>query len=260
MSGFGFRAMEWTSSGSRAISRGTIVRRVAHAASRPRTPPPTESSRLSVSNWRSSRQRDAPTARRTAISFLPAHGAGQQKVGEIGAGDHQHQADGGQDHRAHAQHGTAPFRIVHEGCGVHQKRSLAAGVLAIHTGGDYREVGAGGGKGDAGLQAAGHFEPAHVGVGEVIPALVPLLVYGERRPDVRADDARAAEAFGRDTHDGVAAAIEHDGLAEDLGIGREVALPERDNSAPRPERSLGRRTPTGAIRALFAGLAPAGRK
>ena len=34
--------------------------------------------------------------------FSPAHGAGQQKVREVGAGNHQHQADRGQDHRAYA--------------------------------------------------------------------------------------------------------------------------------------------------------------
>ena len=66
------------------------------------------------------------------------------------------------------EHRTPPFGIVHEGRGVHQKRGLAAGVLAVHGGSDDREIGAGAGEGDAGLQAAGHFEPAHVGIGQVI--------------------------------------------------------------------------------------------
>jgi hypothetical protein len=63
------------------------------AEPRPRTPPVTESSTLSVSSWRMMRARPAPSAERMANSRLRPGGADQQKIGDVGAGDEQHQAD-----------------------------------------------------------------------------------------------------------------------------------------------------------------------
>ncbi len=47
----------------------TTERTPQYASSRPSTPPASASSRLSVSSWRTSRSRLAPSAVRTAISF-----------------------------------------------------------------------------------------------------------------------------------------------------------------------------------------------
>ena len=69
---------------------------IAVARSKPASPPPTESKRLSTSNWRTIRERLAPIDRRIAISFLPGPGSRDQKTGEIGACDQKHRA-----HHAH---------------------------------------------------------------------------------------------------------------------------------------------------------------
>ena len=42
---------------------------MATESNSPAAPPATESTRLSINNWRSNCQREAPTARRTATSF-----------------------------------------------------------------------------------------------------------------------------------------------------------------------------------------------
>ena len=48
-------------------------------------------SRLSVSSWRISRARPAPSARRTPISRAPGRAASEQKAGDVRAADEQHQ-------------------------------------------------------------------------------------------------------------------------------------------------------------------------
>ena len=68
---------------------------------RPSEPPRQPSSTLSVSNWRTRRERLAPMARRTAISWRAGGGTREQQVRDIRAGDQQHDAD---DERAGLRH------------------------------------------------------------------------------------------------------------------------------------------------------------
>ena len=49
---------------------------------------------LSVNNWRITRQRDAPSAVRIAISFSREARAGQQQIRDVGTADQQHKNHG----------------------------------------------------------------------------------------------------------------------------------------------------------------------
>ena len=138
--------------------------------------------------------RDAPTASRTAISFRAPHGARQQQVGEVGAGDHQHQADRRQDHSrpppapAYALRAdscmwrvstsTLVFRpVARDRIGGDQARSARA--LASDTPGFSRPA-----TSSQLMLASSRLRP------------LPLRLHGKRRPHVAADQARAAKAFG----------------------------------------------------------------
>ena len=60
----------------------------------PATPPSAPSTRLSVSSCATSRPRLAPSATANGHLFLASRASREQQVGEIGAGDQQHQHDG----------------------------------------------------------------------------------------------------------------------------------------------------------------------
>ena len=68
-------------------------------SNRPSAPPPTESSRLSVSSWRTRRPRPAPSATRTAISRCAVGAAHEQKVRDVRARDEQHDRDRAVEHK-----------------------------------------------------------------------------------------------------------------------------------------------------------------
>ena len=70
----------------------------AHASARPATPPRLPSSRLSVTSWRISRPRLAPSAARKPSSRCAHRAARQQQVGDVHAGDEQHERDGAGEH------------------------------------------------------------------------------------------------------------------------------------------------------------------
>ncbi len=77
-------------------------RRLLHQTLRmsPTTPPQIASNKPSASNCRTIRQRDAPRARRSAISFDARGAAGQQHVGEIQTSDEQNGAGHAHQQRA----------------------------------------------------------------------------------------------------------------------------------------------------------------
>ena len=52
----------------------------------------TASNALSVSNWRTSRARRAPSAKRTEVCSLACRSARQQQVGDVRTSDQQHQS------------------------------------------------------------------------------------------------------------------------------------------------------------------------
>ena len=85
-------------------SAATSARTPAYASSRPTTPPARLTSTLSVMSCWSSRSRVAPSAVRTAISFERVGRAGQEQVGDVGAGDEEHEADRAQQHQQRRAH------------------------------------------------------------------------------------------------------------------------------------------------------------
>ena len=89
-------SMRRSADGAAAIGSvvGTSARdaaaRPAAPAPRRASPPPTDSSRLSVSIWRAMRSRPRADRRAHRQLALPLHGAGEQQVGQVRAGDEQH--------------------------------------------------------------------------------------------------------------------------------------------------------------------------
>jgi len=59
------------------------------ATTRPSAPPITNSTRLSMINWRNNRPRLAPSAERTASSRSRADRGAREQVGDVGAADEQ---------------------------------------------------------------------------------------------------------------------------------------------------------------------------
>ena len=57
--------------------------------------------RLSVSNWRIRRDRDAPGESHSDF-VLPGCGSGEQQIGGIGARDEEHHADGSEQDEEHS--------------------------------------------------------------------------------------------------------------------------------------------------------------
>src|ERR1017187_7572509 len=64
------------------------------ASSRPIAAPPRDSRTLSVNNWRTTRPRSAPERGANGELTLAGAGAREQKIGDVGAGDDQHEPDG----------------------------------------------------------------------------------------------------------------------------------------------------------------------
>jgi len=75
-----------------------------NASNKPKPPPARESSTLSVSNWRATRSRPAPSATRTAISRCRAAARREQEVGDVRAGDEQDKRDRAQQHEQRPLH------------------------------------------------------------------------------------------------------------------------------------------------------------
>ena len=91
---------------------------------RPRPTPPLmkASSRLSTINWRTMRHLVAPSATRTAISRDRMRRARQQQVGDVRAGDEQHERDGAHQRPEHG----ADLRAEHA---LHERRRIRRHVL-----------------------------------------------------------------------------------------------------------------------------------
>ena len=83
--------------GTLAGIRGRSARMPHQASSRPTAPPVKVSIALSTSERRSSTQRPAPNAARTAKSLDAPGRPRQQDVGDVGARDHQHEHDGAEE-------------------------------------------------------------------------------------------------------------------------------------------------------------------
>ena len=158
--------------------------------------------------------------------LLPRGGACEQQVGEIGAGDQQHQADRRENDGADAEYRQTALRQVHQGGLVDDESGGAPGLLLVDVSGDNGKIGTRGGKARIRLQSAGDFQPAQVVLVQVLITRQPLLLHGDGSPDGRAEEARAGEALGRHTDDGERHTIQHNGLSQDCGLACKIALPE----------------------------------
>ena len=146
---------------------------------------------------------------------LAAGGADKQKIGDIGAGDEQNEADGAQKDEkgitSTGDDGVAQSLDAEAAFCVHVFRMKAAILI-----GDEFQLGVGLGEGDARLEAAGDKEiVAEVGA-------VGIDLEGDPDVGLRIGDER----FSQDTDDGVGLVAEGDAGTGDVGVAAELALPE----------------------------------
>ena len=176
------------------------------------------------------RQRDAPTASRTAISFGARGAAGEEHVGEVKAGDEQDRAR--HSHEKRCDEGDV---LVLFGCGadaeargrVDLQLALAFGVRRLNRGQTLREkrqASLGHFHGRAGTQPGHEVEGVIFRILEVVHAFVvgesgaDAGVHAERQPDVGRDQsADPAKAFRRDADDGERLPIHVERAADELG-------------------------------------------
>ena len=92
-------------------------------------PPSSDTTRLSVRSWRTSRPRRAPSARRTAISTAAPHRARQLQHGDVHARDEQHEPDRTGEHQKPAA--DRPRDDVGER---HDRRRVPRAILGILRG------------------------------------------------------------------------------------------------------------------------------
>ena len=111
------------STGASARSQSTP----ATATTRPKAPPASAISKLSVSSWRTMRPLDAPSATRTAISRAASAAAREQKVGYIGACDQQHESDGAEQEQQERTDVGAEHALIR----LKGKGDAAAGVARV---------------------------------------------------------------------------------------------------------------------------------
>ena len=127
---------------ARRAERANPLQADRRDSSSPTAPPANASSRLSVSNCRTMRQRLAPSAARTAIFVLARERARQQQVGDVGARDQQHEA------RPHATSTTSARRTRPTTCSCSGSdaerqtavRRIEVGMLAAQSRGQRVEL------------------------------------------------------------------------------------------------------------------------
>ena len=132
--------------GELCCRRYATVRSSAAACSRwramiPATAPRDDSTRLSARNCRSSRARVAPSAVRTSNLPLAIAGSNQQEVGDVRAGNEQHQRDRGKQR----QQGRTelPDERIAQRSNPHANRTIGRGIALRQTGGDRIQLDAG---------------------------------------------------------------------------------------------------------------------
>ena len=174
-------------------------------------------------------------------NLLPAAaGARQQQVGDVAAGNQQHQADHG--HAEAAREHQLLLERRREGClGQRSQRERAAAIVGRVTLGqapaDAVDVRLGLLERHAVLQAA---KPL---IDEAAPRVVALgaqpgehlAVHRERHPQIRtANREGAAEAFRGDADHVEALAVQGQALADDGGVAAEAPRPTARTTAPPP--------------------------
>lgn len=143
-------------------------------------------------------------------------GAGEHHVGDVGAGDEQHEEDGAEHHQENRANLVAVVGLV--------KRANERGEILVGDGefggeaaGDDGEVGAGLLEGDARAEKAEELERAVVAFFEF---------RGGREGEPKVFVGREAETGGHDADDGGGGAVEADGAADDVGGAGVAGLPD----------------------------------
>ena len=112
-----------------------------HAArASPATPPSALKTRLSARSWPISRSPAGSERRPHGELALPRGAGGQQQVGQVGAGDEQHDADGRSEHQQAAP--RASHHRLEQRRHPHRLAVVAGRELLLQPGGDGGEVGA----------------------------------------------------------------------------------------------------------------------
>src|SRR6202171_958856 len=180
-------------------------------------------------------QAGAPRAHRRANAqfFFAFGGLREQQIGQVDAGDQQHQADHAHQYAA-GERKLPPLidaqRRFVQGKEFHGAALVVSWILFLQAGGDRFHGRPRLGNADLRLQAADDREPAEA------PVILEILELPGKHIVAHADGnpehVRAAERHdsfeirGRDTQDRVRCAIQGDGLADQLVVGTESPGPQ----------------------------------
>ncbi len=192
------------------------------ARNRPRAPPHSATNVLSVRSCRATRQRLAPIARRTLISFRRVGRARQQQIRDVGGGNQQKATYGAPGNKK-IQAKAAGNQLLLKGCGVNGNvEILVSGIVAPIARIGHGERGLTLVDVGALLEASDDGEvsstAAHAG-GEKCSS-----VGDARSPHVNRF-AQELEARGEYADDRMGDAIDTQGAVDYVGIGIEVAFP-----------------------------------
>ena len=150
---------------------------------------------------------------------LPRFGTRQQKIGDIGAGNQQHEGDGAEQDEQGLLN-IAEELVVQRGH-FDGATLVRLGIRRFETFGDAIEFGLRMGLRDSGFEAGEGSETAVAAFGEVLGGAS----HPERDPSFRLV-RNSAEPGRHDANDGPGAAIELHGASDDGGVRTEASLPQ----------------------------------
>ena len=202
------------SGGATAIS----ARTPHDPSSKPAAPPARDSSKLSASSWRTSRQRPAPSAERHRDLTGACCRTREQQVRDVDAGDQEHEADRAEENQQRPLH--AFHHRVQQRYGAHRVTVDLVRILARQVLLDAVEIRARLGDGDTVAQPADG--------GKIVrAALVRRQLVGleaQRDPDLAV--AGEIKAGGEHADDLERRAFERDTLPDDRAVAAVAALPQ----------------------------------
>ena len=157
-----------------------------------------------------------PQGRAQRHLAAPCRAASEEQVGDVGAGDEQHEPDRPQE-QPHPGDRLAAQEVVLQRLDARAPPRVRAGVLLGDALGDRLHVRVGLLQGHVGLQAAHHQQPVEV---------VVDLLGGESEGHVQVVHDPVGGPGSEDPHHGVGLAVQPDLTADDVAVGPEPLLPE----------------------------------
>jgi len=146
-----------------------------------------------------------------------ARGAREQEIGDVGAGDEEHEADGADEHEQSGA--NVASELIAESDGVGADFGVGVRVLLFELFGDDGEIGVGGGEGDAEFEARDDLKIVVAAVGQF------LLGEADRNPDF-GFTVGELEAAGHHADDRGFFVVEPNLPADNLRITGKTAKPE----------------------------------